>query len=660
MDWRAKQYEVCTGIEAELAKSSEYCEFVVAGRQDEGNLWKVFVDLSQHTGSGLDESLEGAAAWWAGPPKGGADVLSVDAETEQINLRFATCPPPVPGGKLRVYPPRYLEALLTCWKVDTRAENSLKWLNEIENSNNFDSTAVPSAASFSHWLRKRQSFAFRLPGWRGGFLWGPPGTGKTTTLGAVLAQYLVQFPSSRVLLLSTTNAAVDLALIGVDKSLEGLSRNGIVATEVRKHCFRVGNHFIAGHYEGRRHLLPVKNETLIAQLAQYEAERPDPQDIHAYAAWKQKIESVRAAIRREALGVLANARLAALTTTRAVFTFGELLERAPYDLVVFDEASQVGLAHALMIAPLGNRTLLAGDPRQLAPIVQSEDRKAQHWLGRSTFVCMKEQSESTVLLDEQSRMAEPICRVVSNVFYKGQLTVAEDCKHKPDWKKHREPVHVRQMGSTNTCLCNVSRDGIWSQRYHGPIRYESAELIRDLVRDLRAFHHEKDILVLTPFRAQRTLIRAFLRNSNCSRVRVSTVHRAQGSECHTVIFDPVQGENGFLNTEEAQRLINVALSRAQARLVLVLSPGDHKNPMLHQIANLMEAACVHDEAIPIGDLVRRNHFPDCAVGKVVRIRDVIGRVTEVVENGKRFHLMDFKSGKTKTYEVSLVVENFGS
>src|SRR5260370_11744888 len=216
MDWRATQYEVCSGIEAELAKSSEYLEFVVAELQQEGKLWKVFVYLTQDTRSGLDETLEGSAAWWAGPPKGGADVLSVNAETEQINLRLENCPPPARGGRVRIYPPRYLEALLNCWKVDKRTENSLNWLDEIETSNSFDSTAVLSPLHFSHWLRKRQLLAFRLPGWRAGFLWGPPGTGKTTTLGAVLAQYLVQFPSFRFLFRSPRNVPVDLALFGVE------------------------------------------------------------------------------------------------------------------------------------------------------------------------------------------------------------------------------------------------------------------------------------------------------------------------------------------------------------------------------------------------------------------------------------------------------------
>jgi len=52
------------------------------------------------------------------------------------------------------------------------------------------------------------------------------------------------------LLFSTTNAAVDLVLIAVDKSLEELSKKSSAANETRKHCLRIGNHFIASNYEG--------------------------------------------------------------------------------------------------------------------------------------------------------------------------------------------------------------------------------------------------------------------------------------------------------------------------------------------------------------------------------------------------------------------------
>src|SRR6185369_6839268 len=42
------------------------------------------------------------------------------------------------------------------------------------------------------------------------FVWGPPGTGKTTTLAHIVSELLAQ--RLRVLVLSTTNAALDQAL----------------------------------------------------------------------------------------------------------------------------------------------------------------------------------------------------------------------------------------------------------------------------------------------------------------------------------------------------------------------------------------------------------------------------------------------------------------
>jgi hypothetical protein len=46
--------------------------------------------------------------------------------------------------------------------------------------------------------------------------------------------------------------------------------------------------------------------------------------------------------------------------------------------------------------------------------------------------------------------------------------------------------------------------------------------------------------------------------------------------------------------------------------------------------------------------------------KVARIQNITGRVADVVDGGQRFKLMDFQSGQTRTYDVSLVLENFGS
>lgn len=148
----------------------------------------------------------------AGPPKGTADVLSVSAEHNQINIRYLSGPPPRKGGQI-----------------------------------------------------VRQAFA--LPDREFGFLWGPPGAGKTYTVGAILASYLRQRPQARILLLSTTNWAVDIALLSVDRSLEELERTDPAAHELRQRCKRIGTHFIAANYKGREHLLPVVDNDLVRRIA---------------------------------------------------------------------------------------------------------------------------------------------------------------------------------------------------------------------------------------------------------------------------------------------------------------------------------------------------------------------------------------------------------
>src|SRR5215469_5156494 len=113
-----------------------------------------------------------------------------------------------------------------------------------------------------HWfpgLRQAQRQAFQLPQYDFSFLLGPPGTGKTSTLGMLMASFLTQFPISRVLLLSTTNVAVDEALVAVDQALQEIPSG----ESLRRLCQRIGSHFVASRYSDRRHLLPKVEDVVL-------------------------------------------------------------------------------------------------------------------------------------------------------------------------------------------------------------------------------------------------------------------------------------------------------------------------------------------------------------------------------------------------------------
>lgn len=607
--------DVLGAIDDELRAQQKATVFVVDSAERRGPVWVLTVSpQEQARGSALDENLEGTTAWWSGPPKGSADVLSVIAEESQIALRFVKSQPPKPGERLFLFPPRYLESLRLAWSDD-------EWADRCEAF--FDLIRVPTSTKgletapreLAEGLRVRQKQAFTLAEWRAGFLWGPPGTGKTYTLGRLLGSVLQQHPKVRILLLSTTNNATDMALCSVDDALASLGQAG---KALRHQCKRAGSHFGASYYTGRSHLLPTLRVDLVEKLAEAEATQPRKGDVEAFHAWKVHCEGLRAAIREHMATTLRSCRLAATTTTAASFVLPVLRQLPPYDLVVFDEASQVSLAHALALAPLGKRVMFAGDPKQLAPIVQATSSRALEWLGQSTFALASEKHQAMVFLDEQSRMAPTISDLVEGVFYKQGLKVAADQFENSEWRNYRSrgggdlwnPPHIR-------VITEVEK-GTWSRKFGGPIRYSSAERIVAEVRSLVADVGQDSVTVLTPFRAQRALLRGMLHSAGLKHVKVTTVHRAQGSEKHTVLFDVVDGSSPFFDAI-AERLVNVAVSRAQARLVLLMSEADMANRVLREVAAFVSARMERPPSMFTGAMSLswwkgQPDFPECLIG----------------------------------------------
>lgn len=656
-------------LDAELAATPEYYDFKVLRSERDGALWRVTLEPGyvfaegQRPGAAsaqalLDDSLDGAAAWWGAPAKGGAAVLAVVPEDDQLVLQNASAPPPGPDQLIRLYPPRFLKAVADAWWDTPWAERALACLPALSAPPAVADAPALTGAPF-RWLRPAQRRALAtLPGRRGAFLWGPPGTGKTTTLGVLLAEWLDARPAARVLLLSTTNHAVDLATLAVDKALQKGRR-----AQWRGAVQRLGTRFEAAAYAGREHLLPSDDDGLVARLARAEAARPPARDAAALQVWADRVAALRDALRAASLQVLRRCRLAAMTTTRAAFTLKTLRAMAPddgmppFDLVVFDEASQVGLAHALALMPLGRQWLFAGDPQQLAPVQRSPDRLARAWLGRSPFAAMpRGGGPSVALLDEQSRMAAPIGRLVSDLFYDGVLRVADDAAASSAWQAARCRAFGAVEAGCHVHVQPVARDGAWSAAERGPVRRESAEAIAALLAAALADGggwQPQELIVLTPFRAQRARLRQSLRAAGVpDTVRVSTVHRAQGSEAPVVLFDPADGAQPFLQTEDAQRLLNVALSRAQAKVIVFLSPGDLANPLLAALVRRERLAGDAREAVPLQRLAREPGFPASAVGRRVTAGRHVGEVSRASPDGRQFWLVNERSGAEQLFDTA--------
>jgi SpoVK/Ycf46/Vps4 family AAA+-type ATPase len=113
-------------------------------------------------------------------------VLAVDVDENAVVLCDIDGPPPAVGEMLFLYPPRFLESLKIAWQDAAWVAQINAWLAEALARTQARDAGV-SLAAFP-WLRQGQKATESLPGWPISFVWGPPGTGKTSFIKA-LANY---------------------------------------------------------------------------------------------------------------------------------------------------------------------------------------------------------------------------------------------------------------------------------------------------------------------------------------------------------------------------------------------------------------------------------------------------------------------------------------
>ncbi|MGL6023362.1 MAG: DEAD/DEAH box helicase [Cetobacterium sp.] len=641
-------YDITEAIKDERGSSEKNILFTVENSIQVKDILKVFLNLTASSTGKLDEDLEGCKIWWLNKglngkqTKGMGEILSIDIESEIINVRFFKGIKPEKDTKVVIYPKEYLESLEKLWLNPKLSKQALN--NYYSDTDVFDDTLkVPNEFE---WLRENQKKSFNLFNYSKGILWGPPGTGKTTTLGVLIASYMKENPNKKIMLLSLTNLAIDQLLISVDKQLESFEYGDCF----QRKCVRLGSNINSEYYKSKDYLVATKDEQFLEKINLLESKKPDKKDALLYNEWLKEYEELKSKMKINTQSIINQKNLITLTTTRALFEFESLIE-TKFDLLVFDEASQINLPQAIMLAQLGKQVIYAGDQEQLNPICISKNKNTQKYMGVSIF----EHAESIfknskIFLNEQSRMSFSICNLVSKTFYNNELIVSLKERENLAWLKERELKKDSMIGANSVFIAKIPTDGSFSQKYRGFIRYDSALLIFNLCKNLLKEYREEDIVILVPFKAQKNLILNFLRKENYFKIKVNTVHKSQGSEYHTVIFDPVIGNSDFLKTREAKNLINVALSRAKARLVMCFSQEDLKNEYLKKIF-LINNYSEYNNFDEIESYLNELNFPHNLVGKTFDNILFKGKVLEILDDDKKMKILCFETGKEKKYLV---------
>ncbi|RPA82103.1 RdRP-domain-containing protein [Ascobolus immersus RN42] len=388
-------------------------------------------------------------------------------------------------------------------------------------------------------------------------LWGPPGTGKTSTVVEILIHLLTLYPRGRILMTAPTHNAVDnvmskfLKLYKPPTSASDdnpvLPANPLrVSTDIRK----VDN--------------ALKNHTIDALMGFDLTQRPE----------------------------LKKKALAQITASRIIFTtcIGSglgLLANETFDIVIVDEASQQtepsSLVPMVKFRPGGEgKVILVGDHVQLRATVRthSQTQNYQRSLFERLYTTTTPEMQTyeqrgdfaKVMLDTQYRMHSTLCHFPSQEFYSGKLHTGPGIDTSrgtgfggftPSW-----------LGKKDGRLCFVTCEEPEEAFTKSKCNKAQAELCAQICKLLLSSPssdgdntiQKPSITILTPYTAQLSLLSRLVPKE----ATVATIDSYQGREADIVIFCTVRCNTyrqiGFLTDG---RRLNVAFTRARCGMIVV-------------------------------------------------------------------------------------------
>ena len=303
---------------------------------------------------------------------------------------------------------------------------------------------------------------------------------------------------------------------------------------------------------------------------------------------KREIGTIQAQINNLPREIIENCRV--LGATLSKLHLDSALYGRNYTAMVLDEASMAPLPAVFLAAGLTAESfVVTGDFRQLPPIAVAEGSVVEKWLKGDLFeqagiVASYDSGsadERLVKLTQQHRMHPAIAEIVNAKMYGGELEPSEETIAKTAEIAANEP-----FSGFPVVLCDTSEVNPWSTRPPGSWSrfnvYQAVLCCR--LADYAVKAGIGSVGIIAPYAAQAKLIAKLLKDMELTEnVRAATVHRFQGGEKDLIIFDTVDGppfqrpgkllcgpfpERGRA-ASEASKLINVAVTRAKGKLILV-------------------------------------------------------------------------------------------
>jgi predicted DNA helicase len=383
---------------------------------------------------------------------------------------------------------------------------------------------------------------------------GPPGTGKTTTLVAIIESYVKA--NQKVLVITPTNTAVDHICQTLIKHTINVCRIGNpikVDTNIINHTLEnlAQNDLLFKVIEQ----LKKQKETIQKKAFQYKRNFGQAEYIERKKL-KNELKNIKKDIKKIQKTIYTNIiEQSPVISGTFIGVLSENLPTNMFDVVIIDEASQAIEPAIWAVSKFANKIILAGDHQQLPPHVES-NKAIQLGLHQSILEQAQSFNFQTLFLNEQYRMNEVIMNFSNQQFYNSKLIANTTNQSHTLLNELKSAIEF-----IDTAGCDFEE--IMDEQNYGIYNLGEIGLIEKRLKSLDI--ETNTFAIISPYALQIQYLFNKLKLDH-----INTIDSFQGQERDLIILSLVRSNSknviGFLKD---YRRLNVAMTRARKKLIII-------------------------------------------------------------------------------------------
>jgi len=253
-----------------------------------------------------------------------------------------------------------------------------------------------------------------------------------------------------------------------------------------------------------------------------------------------------------------------LSTTHSLRTCAK--QNYLYDYVIIDEASQVDIVTGALALSCAKNAVIVGDLKQLPNVVPAAIAYNTNRIFESFNLNEAYRFSNQSILSSLSALYSDIPKTLLKEHYRCHPKIIEFCNQKFYNNEliilTNEQTADKPIALYKTAKGNHAR-GKFNQR-------QIDVIFEEILPNKRAERTNESIGIISPYRMQANMLQQAIGEEN---FEADTVHKYQGRERDIIILTTVANEIKKYDFVDSPNLINVAVSRAVHKLIVVVSEG---------------------------------------------------------------------------------------